>query len=109
MEIVAPACCSPTYVKMSGLCFELARLTGKETRQDTWLDKEGKWGRSASEICSHLDAIGFDSLQCFLRLPVDSCGSFSWWTTKYHCEVADQSQSFYRCVSPEQWLLTLVQ
>ena len=92
-----------------GLSFELARLTGKETQQDTWLDKEGKWGRSASDICSHLDALGFDSLQYFLRLPVDSRGSVSWRTIKYHCQVADQSQSFYRCVSPEQWLLTLVQ
>jgi hypothetical protein len=95
---------------MSGLSFELARLTGNRTRQETWLDGPGRWGRPVGEVCALLDAIELDSLQLF-RLPADSLRNLSQWRkiVKYHCQVADQSQSFYISVSRGQWLRTLIE
>jgi tRNA A-37 threonylcarbamoyl transferase component Bud32 len=97
-------------MEMSGLSFELARLTGNRTRQETWLEGPGRWGRPVGEVCAHLDAIELDSLQLF-RLPADYLKNLSQWSriVKYHCQVADQSQSFYISVSPGQWLRTVTE
>lgn len=85
-------------MEMSRLSFELARLTGNRTRQETWLDGPGL-----------LDATELDRL--LLRLPADSLRNSSQWRkiVRYHCQVANQFQSFYISASRGQWLRTLIE
>ncbi|KAG0556572.1 hypothetical protein KC19_11G063700 [Ceratodon purpureus] len=114
---------------MSGLCLELARLTGRSPTEtvDTWLDEFGEELVSEllldtmelerfeqgpdNELRSYLDKkMGTDDNLQFFRLSADFSKIPSWKVIKYRWLLANESESFYRCISTEeQWLRTVIQ
>ncbi|KAG0561785.1 hypothetical protein KC19_9G091700 [Ceratodon purpureus] len=90
---------------------ELARVgAGRVQTRETWLD--GRFGEDCvkkllnieldaseldSKLCSYLDTIELDENSQFLRLSADNFGSPSWKVMKYRCQLANESESFYRC------------
>ena len=90
------------------LCLELARVTEIDQRLSAWLESYGTG--PIREPCPFLDAIELDELQ-FLRLPADmfrNPSRPSLRTMKRYCRVANLSESFYRCISEDQWLRTVI-
>ncbi|KAG0563431.1 hypothetical protein KC19_8G030800 [Ceratodon purpureus] len=114
---------------MAGFSLELARLTGTSERWpsgrlnelvsedainqlcsqlvDTMeLDSSEK--DTGSQLCSYLDSIELD--EQFLRLLADQRGRGpSWRIVQDQCKLAYLSQSFYRCISDDQWLRTVIE
>ncbi|KAG0607451.1 hypothetical protein M758_8G029700 [Ceratodon purpureus] len=112
---------------MAGLNLELARLTGvserwpftlldeldsEDANNQLWslvdiMDRDRFEKGTGSQLCSYLDFIELD--EQFLRLLADHTGrGSSWEIVQNHCKLANLSQSFYRCISVEQWLRTVI-
>jgi hypothetical protein len=88
------------------LCLELARVTEIEERLTARLESYGTG--PIHEPNSLLDGIELDELQ-FLRLPADFFREFGrpslevlLKVLKFYCQLANLSESFYRCSSEEQ-------
>ncbi|KAG0583986.1 hypothetical protein KC19_3G177500 [Ceratodon purpureus] len=95
-----------TGEKVLGLSLELARLIGIE--QDARLQSDDLEFYSRDRPF-HPDDFEIDIiLERFLRLPANSSESLSLGIVKDRCFLADRSESFYRSISAEQWLRTVI-
>ncbi|KAG0555154.1 hypothetical protein KC19_12G148000 [Ceratodon purpureus] len=125
---------APYRMSKPKVCLELARLTGTSETwpRRTWLDKfeknefgedpvnrlcslldaielESSRGQNhVKKLCSYLDTLELDQKSQSCRFSADHSGGIPWQTLKYLCQLANLSQSFYRSVSREQWLRTVI-
>lgn len=84
---------------------ELARVTGNQAQVYTWLLRVEE-----NDLNSIVDSIELDALQ-LVRFPARFFGDVkkpSWRIVKYHCQLAYLSECFFRCISEEQWLRTVI-
>ena len=113
-------------MKMSGSSLELARMSGRSDTLNTWIDvfeedlinellldtlelDRFKQGRGTA-LCSFLDCGNLDESLQFLRFSKDYSGRPLGKVIKYRCQVANASESFYRCISAQnEFLRTVIQ
>ncbi|KAG0584396.1 hypothetical protein KC19_3G207300 [Ceratodon purpureus] len=93
------------------LSLELARVTEIKAELRDLLDKYGTSPIREPISFLHATGIQLDELQ-FLRLPADfflTSRRPSLKMLQDHCKMANLSEIFYRCISEEQWLRTVIE